>query len=431
VAILNLGRSLKGARVVKSTAGLAMITVESPKMTIRVNGDSLFMLHVHAPLEAAVRSVIQPAWHGSFGTNHLLVDEWGGFGLYCSNSQIKDHYAPKKATVATYPLAADDVLWVGVCPPKAYDWNRSLKDHVLYYWSDKEGYPSDEILHSLKAYGNLFINQAEVMQWKDWNLAFVPRKGPREFARFRNTLHKLGMRLMVYTSPFYFFKGMPLESRASNIYPDFKTKFFPNPGCRSGENMGLFLQALKKLLKEHQPDGLYFDGQYPSSAADLYALARESRALLGEKGIIEWHSSCELGLQGDCYVPHADAYVDFQLRGEGAKDRYKDYNYMRFFVSGYNINNCIGVLCNNYTVGVTPELARNVLRVNARLHTMNGWIENYHGNFPNTMKALQEEYFPHLTPALRKIVDKQIDARHAAARWKDKSSLKGASSEWR
>jgi len=51
--------------------------------------------------------------------------------------------------------------------------------------------------------------------------------------------------------------------------------------------------------------------------AGLYALARESRAIVGEQGILEWHSTTELGGWGSLmYMPQADAYTDIQLRGE-------------------------------------------------------------------------------------------------------------------
>jgi len=412
VAVLSVGRPIHNARIVKSTPGLVLVTCEAPKLTLRINGDSLFMLHAHEPVGAVVHSAIRPAWNGSYGSNHLLVDEWGGFGLYCSRLKMEDGYTPAGPVVATYPLVPDDVLWVGVCPPKPYDWGRSLADNIVVHGSGTNGYPSDDELRSWKAYGNIAMLCSEVMLWKDWNLDFIPREGPGEFARVRKTLHDVGMRLVVYASPYYFFKGTPLEKNAMNKYPDFKTTFFPNPGCKSGENMGLFMQAIGKLVREHRPDGLYFDGQYADSAAALYALARETRALLGEEGICEWHSTFELGLDGDCYVPQADAYVDFNFRGEGAKGRYKDFNYLRFFVSGYNVHNSVGVICNNYDVGVTPELARDVLKANARFHTFEGWMNNWQGMFPDTMKALGEHYSARLGPELRESVDRQIDARH-------------------
>ena len=105
---------------------------------------------------------------------------------------------------------------------------------------------------------------------------------------------------------------------------------------------------------------------------------------MGENGLLEWHSTHALG-SGRCYVPQADAYVDFILRGEGRKGSYGDADYLRYFVSGYNIHNSIGVLCNNGPVGVNAELAQDVLAANARFHTIVSWFDQ-----PASMEALKE-----------------------------------------
>ena len=131
VALVRVGKPLSGARITHSGPGLARVTFERPKMTVRVNGDSLFMLHVHEPLTVWVDRKIAPAWSASFGSNHLIVDEWGGFGLFCSKLDLNDHHDAYDDTVATYALGRDAVLWVGVCPPKPYDWDRSLRDNVV------------------------------------------------------------------------------------------------------------------------------------------------------------------------------------------------------------------------------------------------------------------------------------------------------------
>jgi len=82
--------------------------------------------------------------------DHVLADEWGGFTLYCSDPQVSDGFNTAGRTVATYPLPTNAVLWVGVCPPKPYDWARSLRERVIYHWSRETGYPSDEVLRSWK-----------------------------------------------------------------------------------------------------------------------------------------------------------------------------------------------------------------------------------------------------------------------------------------
>ena len=401
VVTLRLGKALEGAAITHSTPGLARITIDRPAMTIRLNGDSLFMLHVQEPLTVAVERKIDPGWFASYQTNHLIADEWGAFGLYCSEPDLADKFDAYAETVATYALPADAVLWAGVCPPKPYHWERSLTDNVVWHWSRELGYPPDDALRSWQPHGTVVLLQSEVMLWKNWNLDFVPRLGVEEFARVRKTIHDLDMRFIVYTSPYYFLKGTALEPKALNSFEDFKG--WP-PGTGTGENMGLFLPAIRRVMAEYKPDGLYFDGQYIENPAALYALAREARAVVGEDGILEWHSTTALGGQ-HCYLPHADAYVDFILRGEGRK--HVNFDYLRYFASGYNIHNSIGVLCNNVSLNMTQELAQDVLEVNARFHTIAGWLDK------SEVMRVVEDYRAQLTPALRKMVEQGIDARQA------------------
>lgn len=404
LASLKLAQPMSGCRLTHSGRGFARVTIDRPRATIRVNGDSLFMLHVHQPLTVSVTRHIEPAWTGSFGSNHLVADEWGAFGLYCSESGLEDHFDAYRDTVATHDLPADAVLWVAVCPPKPYDWERSFRDNVVWHWSRDLGYPPDEVLRSWKPHGNIVLLQSAVMLWKDWNLDFVPRLGAGEFARVRRTIHDLGMRFIVYTSPHYFLKGTDLEGRVMNSFEGLTD--YP-PGTGTGENMGLFLEAITRLVREHKPDGLYFDGQYTGNPAALYALARRTRQLLGEDGILEWHSTTALGSE-HCYLPQADAYVDFILRGEGGQGQYADFDYLRFFVSGYSVHNSIGVLCNNMGGKPTADLVRDVLCANARFHTFASRVGN-----AEIRGVMAREYHAKLAPELRAVVDQAAAERQA------------------
>ncbi len=404
VATLELGRPLAGVKITHNGTGFARVTIEEPKATIRVNGDSLFMLQVHAPLSPTVRAEIAPAWNASWETNHLIVDELGGFGLYCSELKLADQYDPYANPVATYPLPENAVLAVGVCPPKPYDWDRSLREQVIWHWSNKTSYPPDEDLRAWKPYGNVVLLQSEVMLWKDWNLDFVPRLGMDEWTRVRDTIHGMGMPYIVYTSPFYFLKGTSQEKNAVNDKPGVCPGAIVN-----GENMDLFLDAITRVMKDLKPDGLYFDGQYAESPAALYALARHARRIIGDNGILEWHSTLELGKWGSSlmYMPQADAYTDIQLRGEGSDRLYGDFDYLRYFVSGYNINNCIGVLCNNSGKPMTVPQLESVMKANARLHTLLGMTD-----------FINKEYRPRLTSEYRAEVDRLVIERQQRVRAK-------------
>lgn len=401
VAMLAAGCPLRGLKVTHNGAGFARVTVEEPKMVVRVNGDSLFMLHALEPASLKVHREISPAWDASWKTNHLIVDELGGFGLYCSDLELADGYDPHGDPVAAYPLPAGAVLALGVCPPKPYDWDRSLREQVIWHWSNTTSYPPDGELHSWKPYGNTILLQSEVMLWKDWNLDFVPRLGMEEWERVRGAIHGMGMPFIVYTSPYYFLKGTSQEKQAVNDKPG------ACPGAVvDGENMAVFLDAITRVMTGLKPDGLYFDGQYAENPAALYALARHSRKIIGDGGILEWHTTLELGRWGSLmYMPQADAYTDIQLRGEASDRLYDDFDYLRYFVSGYNINNCIGVLCNNSGKGMGTAQMEQVLRANARLHTLIG--------NPALRDFIVNEYRPRLTPEYRAEVDRLVAERQA------------------
>lgn len=389
--------------------GLAFARYSAPKLDIRANGDSLFMFHAHEPVTLEITRGIDAIFSAACQGNCLLLDEWGGFGMYCSEPGFGDTLSPYEKTVARYTLPADAVLWIGVCPPKPYDWERSFKDHWVWHWSMQTGYPSDDDLTAWAREGNLVLLQSEVMLWKDWNLAFEPRLGEAEFNRVRETIHRLGMRFIVYTSPYYFLKETPLESKAMNNFDHFSETGFP-PGWPEGNNIDLFIAEIEKVMKQYRPDGLYFDGQYMRNVPGLYELARRSRAVVGETGLLEWHSTVALG-EGLCFLPQADAYVDFILRGEAQDKNYERFDYLRYFVSCYNTSNSIGVLCNNGPLP-TAELVARLVSANCRMHTIYGWLGD-----PALMEVVHKDYRARLTPAFREEFLKESDVRqtHAAA----------------
>lgn len=399
-AVLSGGVDLP-FKITYNKPGLAFLQSDAPLFNLRVNGDSLFMLHAIEPMTITLKRRIEPGFTASYQNNHVLFDEWGGFGVFCSDTTLTDGFDPHDPVTARYDLPAGAVLWFSICPPKPYDWERSLTDHVLWHWSNESAYPADADLVRWSKEGNIVLLQAEMMLWKDWNLAFVPRLGEAEFARVRDTIHANNMRFIVYTSPAYFFKGTPFESYAMNSFENF-TNWPPARGV--GDNIDVFMDEITKVMHEYKPDGLYFDGQYYDCPAALYALARRTRELLGEDGILEWHSTTALG-EEYCFLPQADAYVDFILRGEGRDTVYGDQDYLRYFVSCYNTSNSIGVLCNNGP-RPTADLVRRLLSVNGRLHTIAGWLDD-----APLMEMLRKEYRDRLTPDLRAEIDRTIDAR--------------------
>jgi len=85
------------------------------------------------------------------------------------------------------------------------------------------------------------------------------------------------------------------------------------------------------------------------------------------------------------------------------------------------------VLCNNGTNIPTPELVRRVLAVNARLHTIAGWIANR-----EIMRVINDDYRARLAPEFQAEVEKTFEdrqklaAERAAATRAERAELDGA-----
>ncbi len=403
VAKFKLPTKLTGGKIVAKGSGFVLMSFAKPGVNIRVNGDSLVLFHTQKPMLVKVLKSIPVAFSPSFWNNHLVCDEWGGFALYCSENALMDQFNPYTRVTAQYDLPADGVVCLGVCPPKPYDWQKSFDTRVTWHWSATNAYPPEENIKSWSKKGNIALLQSEVLLWKDWNLDFVPRLGVGEFERVRKQFHDNGMRFIVYTSPYFFLKDTPQEQNANNSQPGVC------PGAvTDGSNIDSFLPAIRRVMNNLKPDGLYYDGIYCTNPAAQYALARYSRQIVGEKGLLEWHSTMALtqGWGDTCYMPHADAYTDVQLRGEGLNSMYADFNYLRFFISGYNISNVTGVVCDNADHHPTPALQESFLLANTRLHAM---VEGADQN----VVFVPDGWYERLNPTLKTMVDKGVDTRQA------------------
>jgi hypothetical protein len=266
------------------------------------------------------------------------------------------------------------------------------------------GYPTDADIEAWQPHGNILLQQAEVMLWKDWSLRFVPRSGIEEFQRVNRTCERLGMRNIVYTSPFYFLTGTGLEAQAMNSFENFAQTGF-SPGDPRGLNWPIFLAEISRVMGEYQPDGLYFDGIY-GNIVRTYLISRKAREVVGDRGLLEYHATGSPP-GGGCYLPQIDTYFNFMLRGEGCPDQYADSDYLRYFVSTYNISNSIGVLCNNNDYRLDEEFIGTLLDNNIRFHFIAGWLHDYRKD------VLARHYWPALNGGLRQRVEAAAPARQA------------------
>ena len=141
----------------------------------------------------------------------------------------------------------------------------------------------------------------------------IPRFVPddmEKFNRMRDEIHRNGMKMIPYYSPFYY----------------------------SGDD---FFGELKRALEEHKADGLYFDG-VTRDFRTAYDIVRKTRRMLGDDRILFAHcTKCPLS-SARIYCPFIDTYCDYIYRGENGRAGLKLDDFLRWTVSGYNISNAVG-----------------------------------------------------------------------------------------
>jgi hypothetical protein len=134
---------------------------------------------------------------------------------------------------------------------------------------------------------------------------------PEAFRRFVETAHGMGMKVVVYMSPRYYYTS----------------------------DVDTFLANLNALLTEYNLDGVYFDGMYKGDALRSLELARKARDLLGDRFYaqhISWESA--LIYRSAAYrAPFLDDKADLIWNGEGVKRA--DDDTWRLNYCGREVNN--------------------------------------------------------------------------------------------
>ena len=350
---LQMGKgALAGLRVVAKGGG-GVVLASDAGVRVKINCDSLLMLRVADATTLNCKipwnpDVIYPA-----RSSRLVMDPFGAVALLPISGKIGLEKGASKQACA-YQLGAKAEFWVSVGPPRPYRWKDSLNDRLIWQgsWLKPElAVPADEKIKKWSAYGNILWLQSENQLWKSWHEAFEPRL-PKEFARVIRTAHGLGLRVMAYASPFYFTKGVGGNHTAH------------------GKNVGQYLEALADLYRRFGDlNDTYFDGVYGQSVANTYRLCRATRAFLGDERRLMIHCTTSPPAGGLAYNPAADTYANMILRGEG--QGFRGATWLRYYISGYNVSNAVGVVCNNAGYWVpTREQVEMTLRTNCRLTYM-------------------------------------------------------------
>ena len=387
--------SLKGLAVAAQGTG-AVILESAAGVQFKVNCDSLLMIRSRDDVAVRCRVLFKPVQTYSYGPHHLLMDAFGAVGLFPIEGARGGEKTAGGAEF-TYSLGGEQMLWCSIGPPREYPWEESLRERLIWQYTRKSpelAVPTNELIDEWQDRGTILWLQSEIMLWKSWHEAFEPRL-PEEFQRVIDYSHEVGLRVMAYCSPFYFTKGLGGDHTST------------------GENVALYLAAVRDLL-ERYPDlnGVYFDGVYSRSVKNTYIVCRATRELIGNDRILEIHCTGNAP-GGRCYNPAADTWANFILRGEG--QGFVSQNWLRFYVSCYNISNAIGVVCNNAGYyAPTYDQVQQTLRANARLAAFPMVPEEYGPQVWETRQylyaghnyAMKYWYWPRLDAGLRPWVER-------------------------
>lgn len=299
--------------------------------SIVISGDSVVRFYNVKKIK--IELFFNPIHHkiNSLNRGLIALDDEGGFAIM----------PPDKITPTDYSVTIEkkewlldsdsnmSVLFLGVCPPREFDWERS-KWPIIHYSSHIQRYPSDE---QIKEYSE-FAKVLEMHQWV-WKNRYVNKKDcskepynncdgdntplwrddaswpvnnrwiaddEKELKRVVTTAHAYGMLVAVY------FNGLKMDRHS--ILPE----------------------ALR-LKNKYNIDGIYLDGLLSNSnrgPLDAYLTARELRKLFGDNGWINYHNTHK-----GYFAPFVQTYMDFITTGEHNKfDRYTS--------TTFNISNAIG-----------------------------------------------------------------------------------------
>ncbi len=375
---------------------------------VRINSDSTLSIRSDLRFKATYHGEWVPEYCAVERGAFMLIDEkggvgayplkWGGYGYDIPRTSVK---FSKDGWQISFFLQAEQRFLTSVFPPRPFEWEKSFKDRIVHHFNyPVTPYPQDDEIEEYSRYGNILVlhwwqhglrtrkgkSQQSIddhIQDSPWTSFHLVPKDEKELKRTVEKAHEVGMKVIPYMSPLYF------------------------PG-----ETDEFLREMDSIVKGYQLDGVYFDG-VSSDVLQGYTIMRAVRRLLGDKVLFVHVPSYVIGeYEGDyVYCPFIDTYADYILKAEHTFTF--DWRHLRYTISGYNISNSIGFVCNyDYEPEFTRQLVKQVLKANARLSYWVGFdayveerqkvIGRKHYPLEDSRKIMREEYFPLLDAQQKK-----------------------------
>ncbi|MCD6360108.1 MAG: hypothetical protein J7M38_04525 [Armatimonadetes bacterium] len=293
------------------------------KLEIGVQCDSLIVLAPGVDATFTVTGSYGGAWTQNQQGCVQVIDDDGGVCVYPyivpgTGVGYEVEQEPGDLTrpgwKCSYELGAGTLLGVSIFLPRPYDWEKSF-DWQLAHTSN---YPTDSALETWSRYVKL-VTLHEGMWAGGSPRTHVGPYEPLDADQFRRviaTCHRLGLKLIPYMSPYYFYD----------------------------QSIDAFLENLAERREKYGFDGIYYDGIYFKDWVKSYKIMRRTREMFPD-GPIYLHTSWGPPVgQHDIWCPFVDTYADIVLRGEGRQSDRPDDGYMRYVAAGYKLSNAIGLM---------------------------------------------------------------------------------------
>lgn len=283
--------------------------------SLTFQGDSLAIIKAKEDVKLSVNGRFKPAYWAEKQGKWLFIDGTGGFGIY--PTAVQKTVSPdvdRSEWGLHYPMRKGEEIWISVFPPRPYDRKRADEDLMAHEGNEPPySYPSTELIRSTARYCKVMVVHSWFWPGGDrapWKIPeFVP-KDRKEFDRVRDDLHRAGMKMVPYFSPYYY----------------------------SGKD---FFAEVRRALDDYKIDGLYFDG-VTMDFRTSYEIVRKTRQMLGDDRILFRHCTSDPLASARIYCPFIDTYCDYIYRGEAGRADLELDDFLRWTLSGYNISNAVG-----------------------------------------------------------------------------------------
>lgn len=297
----------------------------------------------------------------------MALDNDGGLVIAPPKLSARSNW-PKTFEKNSWNLSASEplsLLFIGVCPPRHFDWNASFNYNV-HYSSHTQRYPTDEEIVKYSKYAKVL----EMHSWV-WQNRYDPKAIDADGNKFskwydfssRSQNYKwipedeVELRRVVKTAHAHGLKVVP--------YINFLREEYKYSADR--DVIDRWMSELKKLKEKYDFDGFYVDGLYPLDPELSYMTARALRGLVGNDGWLTLHDTRSNGY----FFPFVNAYMDFIVTSEHSL-------FNRWNSTSYRISNTVASVWPEISMDIEDgreflkELIDNSLRYNNRLVLMDG-----------------------------------------------------------